>query len=261
MRDCRTTRLGLAAGCFVGLLAFGAGNAGAQQSTLAGVVTDSNGAPISDVDVGIVALRRLTRTDEHGRFELAKLAPGDAEVSVRRLGYEPRTVVITITALPIDTLRITLTSHPAMLAALSVNATEMRKREMIEDFYRRRARGIGQYIARSDFDARWGGVASDLLRNTPGIRFVRVIGGGKGVRFPNTSITRRDCPPMIWIDGQKAPGMEIDDIVLGDVEGIELYNGPATTPMQFSQASAANSCGTIVVWSRPPLYQAYKRDP
>jgi len=261
MRDLRTARLGLTVGCFLGLLAFGAGNASAQQSSLAGVVTDSTGAPIRDVDVGIVALRRLTHTDEHGRFAISKLALGDVELSVRRLGYEPRTLVIIVGALPIDTLRITLKSHPAVLAALSVNATEMRKREMIEDFYRRRARGLGQYVTRDEIDKRWGGVPSDMLRNTPGIRFVRVLGGGRGVRFPNTSMTRRDCPPMIWIDGQKAPGMEIDDIVLGDVEGMELYSGPSTTPMQFSQASNANSCGTIVVWSRAPLYQAYQREP
>jgi hypothetical protein len=64
---------------------------------------------------------------------------------------------------------------------------------------------------------------------------------------------------MIWIDGQKVPGLEIDDIPLRDVEGMELYNGPATTPMQFSQAQSARNCGTIVVWSRPAQYQIYDR--
>ena len=120
-------------------------------------------------------------------------------------------------------------------------------------------RGVGQYVTRDEIEKRWGGTPSDLLRNTPGIRFVRTS-RGKGIRFPTTSINRReDCMPMIWLDGQKAPGMEIDDITLGDIEGIELYNGPSTTPMQFSQMQGSNNCGTIVVWSRPPQYQKFQR--
>lgn len=244
-----------------GLLAFWAGPASAQQGTLHGTVKDSAGAPIQDADVGIVALRRLTRTDKQGRFAFTKLPTGDVDVSVRRLSYEPRTVHIVITAIPVDTVRIKLVAHPALLEGMNVSAGEIRRREMIEDFYRRRTRGLGQYITRQDIEKRWGGAPSDLLRSTPGIRFVRVVGGGKGVRFPNTSISRRDCAPMIWVDGQKAPGLEIDDITLGDIEGIELYNGPSTTPLQFSQAQSSNTCGTIVVWTRPPQYQAYKREP
>jgi hypothetical protein len=56
---------------------------------------------------------------------------------------------------------------------------------------------------------------------------------------------------MIWIDGQRAPGMEIDEIPLNDIEGIELYNGPSTTPAEFWQANGSQ-CGTIVVWTRLP---------
>jgi hypothetical protein len=45
--------------------------------------------------------------------------------------------------------------------------------------------------------------------------------------------------------------MEIDEIPLNDIEGIELYNGPSTTPAEFWQANGSQ-CGTIVVWSRLP---------
>jgi hypothetical protein len=66
---------------------------------------------------------------------------------------------------------------------------------------------------------------------------------------------------LIWVDGQKAPGLEIDDIPLRDVEGIEVYNGPATTPMQFTAGHSMTQCGTIVIWSRPPQYHLYNRKP
>src|SRR6187397_696419 len=67
----RLSVLGLA-----GVLALGTTPANAQQGSLRGIVTDSTGAPVPDADVGVVALRRLTRTDERGRFLIGKLPLG-----------------------------------------------------------------------------------------------------------------------------------------------------------------------------------------
>jgi hypothetical protein len=259
MRDRPAIPSRVACACVLGLIALWPGSALAQRSGLHGIVTDSAGKPVADADVGIVAHRKLTRTDEQGRFSFSKVPLGPVELSVRRLSYRPVTVNLVLTDVRADTLRVTLVAHPAVLTSVEVSAVEIRRRVYVEDFYRRRVQGLGTYVTREDIEKRWGGAPSDMLRNTPGIRFVRVVGGGKGVRFPNTSINRRDCAPMIWVDGQKAPGMEIDEIVLADIEGIELYNGPATTPLQFSQGQSSNTCGTIVVWSRPPQYQLYER--
>jgi hypothetical protein len=237
-----------------GLLAFASQPARAQGA-LRGVVRDTTGKAVAAVDVGIVALRRLVKTDEQGRFTLAKVPAGVTEISFRRIGYEPRTVSVTIGPAEPETLVVTLKHNIALLSAVNVSKGEVRQREMIEDYYRRVVRGVGQYITRDQIEKRWGGTPSDVLRNTPGIRFIKTQNGGRGVRFPPTSIAMRDCAPMIWIDGQKAPGLEIDDITLGDIEGIEIYNGPSTTPMQFSQSQSSNNCGTIVIWSRPAQYQ------
>ena len=45
--------------------------------------------------------------------------------------------------------------------------------------------------------------------------------------------------------------MEVDEIPVNDIEGIELYRGPATTPSQFWQGNLTE-CGTVVIWSRMP---------
>lgn len=244
-----------------GFLALASGTARAQGSSLRGVVVDTVGVAIGNADIGIAALRRLTRTDELGRFWLDKLAPGDVEVSIRRLGYEPQRVRVSIQAATTDSLHIVLVANAMLLAGVDVSAAEIRLRRSIEDFYRRRVHGTGQYITRDQIEGRLGGNPSDMLRNTPGVRLIRSANGGYAVRFPNTSLSRFDCAPLIWVDGQKAPGLEIDDIPLRDVEGIEVYNGPATTPMQFTAGHSMTSCGTIVVWSRPPQYTIYKRAP
>lgn len=235
--------------CLVGAFSLASETADAQKRTLRGVVTDSAGRPIPGADVSIVSLRLLTRTNDSGRFVLDGLSRDSVELSVRRLSYEPRAIRVAPTTA--HGLHVVLKPYAALLSAVNVTAGELRRREMIEDFYRRRVKGVGQYITRTEIENRWGGASSDLFRMVPGVRFIRTA-SGRGIRFPTTSIRSRDCPPMIWIDGQKVPGMEIDDVPLADVEGIEIYSGPSTTPLQFSQSQTANTCGTIVVWSRPP---------
>jgi carboxypeptidase family protein/TonB-dependent receptor-like protein len=214
-------------------------------------VSDSTGAPIGNANVGIVALKELTRTDDQGRFAFRKLPPGEVEISVRRIGYQPRSVNVVVTAIAVDSLSVTLVAQPAVLSAIAVSAGELRRRQGIEDFYQRRTRGIGNYFTRQDIETRRAMVPSDVVRNTPGIRVVR-IRGQVGVRFMTAAVARRDCMPMIWVDGQRAPGMELDDLTVHDIEGIELYQGPSTTPMQFSPGGDVTACGTIVVWSRSP---------
>jgi hypothetical protein len=232
-------------------LSLSGGVAHAQgAATLHGVVVDTTGAPVRNADVGIASLKRLTRTDDDGRFTLGRLPVGSVDISIRRLSYEP--VVRTYAVAEVnDTVRVVMKVNGLLLDGVYVTAAELRRREHVEDFYRRMTRGLGTYLTRDDIESRASGTPSDLLRTIPGLRLVKTS-SGRGVRFPTTSLSRRDCAPMIWIDGQKAPGMEIDEVTLTDIEGIEIDNGPSTTPFQFSQGVGHVACGTIVVWSRPP---------
>ena len=234
------------------VVALDASQASAQPG-LRGTVVDTAGEAIAEVDVGIVSLRRLAKTDEHGRFTFTDLPTGAVELSLRRLGYQPTKVTLVVGQLT-DTVRVVLQHHPTTLAAIELEERAMRQMLWIEDFHRRRMSGMGTYLSREEIESRRASRASDLLRNLPGIRFVNMQ-GRTGVRFVSAAIQRRDCIPMIWIDGQRAPGMEIDEVVVTNIEGIELYNGPSTTPMRFSQSqSLRSSCGTIVIWSRVPGY-------
>ena len=225
-------------------------NAQERGGVVRGQVVDSAGAPVADAHVSVDPARRLTRTDSAGNFQIARLADDSVEVLVRRIGYEPRKVI----AFPHDAtgwLRVVLEQDPARLEGVEVTAEMERLRTGIEDFYRRQALGVGTYLTRADFVNHNTLRTSDVLRNVPGIRFIR-IPGGMGVRFNSSAIIRGDCTPMIWLDGQRAPSLEVDDIPASDIEGIELYKGPSTTPMQFSQYSSSSTCGTIVIWTRVP---------
>lgn len=220
----------------------------AQEGALRGTVADSAGAPIVGADVGIASLHKLTRTDDRGRFSFEKLPVGAVEVSVRRLGYGPQKVQATVSNTLQMSYSVTLIAQPTMLDPLDVSA--QKRHVAIEGFYQRRIQGIGAYVTRDEILARNANQPSDVLRMMSGVQLVRTR-SGFGVRFLSASGGRRDCPPTTWIDGQRAPGIEIDELPINDIEGIELYRGASTTPSQFQHGSGP-TCGTVVVWTRTP---------
>ena len=244
----------LLGGLLLGLALVGPTSARAQRAALRGIVTDTTGLPLADADISIQTRRLQARTAEDGRFFFTRMFPGVVEVSVRRLGFEPARVRARILDGSVAVVEVILVAKPTALEGVDVNAPELRQRLGIEGFNKRRLQGLGSYVSREEIEKRNTMSVSAILRTVPGIRFISIRGNGsaQGVRFNNTSIRQRDCMPMIWIDGQAAPGLEVDDVILPDIEGIELYNGPSTTPMQFSQQQKDNTCGTIVIWSRPP---------
>jgi hypothetical protein len=243
----RVVRRALVAG---GILARAAG---AQTATVRGVVVDSARTPIPEVAVAVVSAHQATRTDDKGRFRLGKLPTGEVEITIRRIGYEPASLRRTIPPTGVDSIMVVLAELPQVMDAIAVSSAERHRRQGIEEFYFRRAQGVaGVFFAREDFRDQRASTPSDLLRSTPGVRLVRAS-NGKGVRFQSSTTLRRgaDCQPVVWLDGQAAPGMELDDVPLNDIEGIELYRGTSTTPGQFWRAGASQ-CGAIVIWTRIP---------
>jgi hypothetical protein len=223
----------------------------AQKGKLTGIVRDSAGAPVPEADVSIPTAHLLTRTDNAGTFVLSRVDPGQAEVSVRRLGFVPRSLQVDVKSNANDTLIVVMAMQALDLPGVEINDQTKRHLLWIEDFYRRRAKGIGgTFFTRDDIEARHASRLSDVLREAPGVRFIRSR-GGSGIRFDSPANFRRDCVPQYFVDGQRVPNLEIDDLPSRDVEGVELYAGPSSTPTQFQQG-AVSSCGTVVIWSRVP---------
>lgn len=242
----------LAATALGAMLALAPASASAQgRHALRGVVRDSAGAPIPEADVAIVSQRIAGKTNERGEFVLPRVRTGEVQLSVRRIGFEPKTVVINGLDATADSLDVILRVHPRLLNAMEISAAEQRRQTAIEEFYRRRAKGSGMFVSREEIESRHPLKASDALRGLPGLRFERGRGGTL-LRFLNSSSQRRDCTPQYWIDGVRVANFEIDDLPVGDIEGIELYEGPSSVPLQFSHFGGQTSCGTIVVWSRVP---------
>jgi len=218
---------------------------GGSRPEIVGRVRDSTGAPIADV---IVETRgSTTRSAADGAFRLAVPNLDTLTISLRRLGFAPETAFIAAKNGRWDDLLVVMRPLAQVLDPIQINkAVPMRMR----GFEERRQKGVGVFITRDQIAEHNTMRPSDALRTQRGIRLVRLRDGTYGVRFTMFG-NRPNCTPALWIDGQRARGMELDELTANDIEGIELYDSFSITPFEFSR-DADLPCGTIVVWTRVP---------
>jgi hypothetical protein len=220
---------------------------------IAGVVRDTLGRPLHLV--AITALGRDTSvvTDDSGRFALTKLPPGPTSISILRIGYR----AITFEAdLPGDsTLMVAIRLQPVTtLGAVVTSAERISKYLARTGFPERVHMGIGSFLSPQQVDSlsRIFTRPAQLLRDMRGID---VQCGGTGCIVH----TRRppDCL-LLFIDGVFADGQIDDQLTVGGIAAIEVYERPNKVPAEFQGKlpekrgllSRAAGCGAIAVWTK-----------
>jgi hypothetical protein len=138
-----------------------------------------------------------------------------------------------------------------------VAAPELRSRTALEGFDFRKSRGNGIFLTRKQIEAKGTHQLTNVLRGERGLEVVPNRQGRSVLRF--AQYRGKNCEPQVWVDGRVARGLEIDDLPASDIEAIELYDGPSSTPGEFVRGPII-SCGTIVIWTRIPLLQRSPQD-
>lgn len=213
---------------------------------LGGVVTDSGHAPIAEAEVTLLevgAVVRQVATDAAGWFTLGDLPARRFTLRVHRLGYRQQIRDVLPGADGTSTfVEIILADLPAELAGLVVTPrASPRLREFAER--RERRRGFARFLDDADIRRLAPASASDLFRSVPGITIRAASSGGNTIRI-------RGCQPTVWVDGQRIPGAELDDVIRpNDIGGIEFYPSSAGIPPQYMDPSN-RLCGLILVWTK-----------
>jgi Carboxypeptidase regulatory-like domain/TonB-dependent Receptor Plug Domain len=223
-----------------------------SRGTLVGKVRDSTGAAIPDVEIVILSASIRLRSDSSGGFRLAALPAGNHEIRFRRVGFGPQTVQATVGADRVDSVAIVLQHVAVELPGMTVES-QARER-LLSDFYHRRDQGHGHYVTRAQIEERRPAFLTDMMRLIPGVRIVQNRGtSGGSLRFGRAIMSPgRDCPPQYWVDGVRATQFNLDDLAPGDIEGIELYAGPAGLPAQYNVKDGTTVCGIVLIWTRVP---------
>ena len=213
---------------------------------LRGTVRDSAGAPVPEAEVTVIeppSLRRQLVTDSAGRFALEGVPAGPLTIRVHRLGYAASTVELAIGSASAETqVEIVLASVPAQLEEVLVKPDiPGRLREFYQ--HRQQRRSFARFLELTDIRRLAPTSSSELFRSVPGITIRSSSTGGNTIRI-------RGCQPTVWVDGQRIPGAELDDVIQpNDIGGIEFYPSSAGIPPQYMDPTN-RLCGSILVWTR-----------
>lgn len=216
----------------------------ATEQTISGVVRDVAGLPISDVEVGIIKGERLQQfftTAADGKFLLAGVNQGMVPIRFRRLGYAMKFLDVDA-RLPSSTrLEIILNAVASELEELTIAANEGGKLREFYEHKQQRA-SFGKFLEQREIRRLGPTNPSDLFRSVPGI-VIQTASGGNTIRI-------RGCQPMVWLDGQRVPGAELDEVIqASEIAAIEFYPSNAGVPAQYLERGN-RLCGLILVWTK-----------
>ena len=228
--------------------------AGAQAPVnVGGVVRAADGTPLVGAEVVLtpkltgpgVTMGRKTVTDDSGTFRIPTIPEGTATIAVRRIGFKPMTIE---TAIPSSVpLAFALEPTAVQLGRVVVQDRRTRYEGPHANFNRRRDMGFGRFITRDDIEKRQAMRTTDLLRSLPGVYVSPGRTGISQVRLRGNS-----CAPFVWLDGSPALAgyLDVDSFDPNTLEGVEVYSGVGTVPVELRGPRGEERCGVIALWSR-----------
>lgn len=221
--------------------------ASARLYTLNGTVADVEGHAVDDAEVQLLdgaAVTRRVRSDTLGKFIIADIPSARPTIRVRRVGYQPRTLDVHINeADGHSSVVITLEDMVAELQVVRITDYIEDPDARLRDYMQRKlTNNFGHYIDGETIEDRRPTYLSEMLRSIPGVTL-------RPSRRYGNLVKVRGCSPLVWIDGVRMPGAELDEVANpGDIAAMEIYNSFAGIPSQFFDRTA--TCGTIVLWTR-----------
>lgn len=224
-----------------------AASAQPAPGTLSGVVrSEESGTPVAGAIIEIRSLGLRAVSDTAGLFLIEGVSPGDLRVDMRALGFHAVALLVKIRPETTSVVEVAFRGVP--LPVLDVESQGLRRGdERLRGFHQRKQSGFGRFITRADIERREVTDTKELLRGLPGVRLV-----GSRVQMAS-SMSSPGCRVQFFVDAlhiMGAPGDFLSQFRPRDIEGIEVYRGPAETPPDFSRGGA--HCGVIVIWTRTP---------
>lgn len=218
-------------------------------------VTRDGGAAVADAEVAVTVAgaSQVTRTDSGGVARFLGLAPGDAQLRVRRLGFGEGHVRATIRS-GANELAVLVRGSTVTLETVQVTAARDVPARLA-DVEARIARGEpNAVVTRADIDKRNPIQLSQMLRGVAGLRLADSSGAMVAISTRGMKLEKGfpvPCVMRLMVDGVvMSASTNIDNVIPFDVHAVEVFFGPARIPPQFAGSRSDQWCGLIAIWTR-----------
>lgn len=215
------------------------------SGSIRGVITNIKAKrPIEGARISLVGTSYQVVSDKTGSFAFTGLPAGNYVIQAAAIGFS--TMSSPLVLKESDTIDLEFEADPE-----AVNLPELSVEEQMNhgpaDWLRRKSEGMGRYITRKHIEDRRVATLPDALRMVPGVR-IECRGGQ--VCVARMARSPRNCAPGYFMDGIPTAQAALWLTPIEEIEGIEVYTGPAETPPELE--GAASRCGVIALWTRPP---------
>jgi hypothetical protein len=234
------------------------------------VVFDSTRTPIIGAEVSLPDIQKTVLSDEHGRFRITAIPPGDHQIVVRRIGYGAADTHLTFKGNETVERRVVL-GRAVTLEPVVVN--DVTSERYMPGFEENRRLGLGHFLTRAELAKLEGVSLGSILEQIPGTTIVHKNSAmwlhtnrvsGMRVAPPDKADSIRGAPTAcysqiyldnarvfsgrVMFDGHLEPLFNLNDINAAQIEAIEYYASPAETPLKYS--TMESGCGVLVIWTR-----------
>ena len=216
-----------------------------RSAAIRGIIKNVQvGVPLEGARISLVGTPHSATSDARGQFRFIDLDPGQYVIRASAIGYATMTSPLLLKES--ETLEVEFEANPE-----AVNLPELTVEERANhgpaDWLRRKSEGRGRYITRKYIEDRRASTVPDALRMVPGLR---IECRGSQICVARMARAPRGCSPAFFMDGIPTDPAVLWLTPVGEIEGIEVYSGPAETPPELESAQAR--CGVIAIWTRPP---------
>jgi hypothetical protein len=209
---------------------------------VAGIVVDVGKAPVPSAELVLKrqgGQSRIARSGNDGRFSFPDVQTGQVALTVRRMGYTAKTINIDVPPAGAGpAVEVQLEEIASDISSVLVEGSKGH----LQQFYDHKANSnFAKFFERKDIEKRNPLYLSEMVSVVSG---ANISSAGAGNR-----ILLRGCKPMVWVDGMRAPGAELDDVARpSDVAGLEVYPSNAGLPPEYQDRNN-RMCGAIMVWT------------
>jgi hypothetical protein len=232
---------------------------------LLGVYDSETSEAVSSAEVTDLKSGASGTTNRSGLVSLHFLPVGGALVRIRKVGYTPVTLFVTIS--PTDTAPLTevLTRSVRTLPVVTTRDSTVKwVSPGLRGFEERRHAGFGHFITDAELRKADDEAFKNVVARFPALQvscepvsLTRGVARRSGCYAITTRMTGRlvltpgKCYVTIYLDGVQVQGADETDLEkmkTQDYGGVEFYSGASEIPPEYN--ATGNSCGVLLLWTR-----------
>ena len=224
----------------------------AQDGVIRGIVTDTTGRPLENVEVLSVNARRSTRTGKDGRFTLARLPFGQQLIMARSPGYQPADRAVNMLDANMPELQFRLRRVVQALDTMRIVSHDGCAAYDYAGFDCRRRAGIGQFRGPDELAALRSYYWADMFEGLPGLRREPRRDPIIGQDWWIASTTGWRCLSEGWNGRQRTADLE--NVRPSDIVAIEHYETYEKVPAAYKRLAWPNQqdkpCALVMYWTK-----------